>query len=183
MTPAQILVEEHIEILKGLALIEKAILTIKKNNNVDKEFWAEMIDFLRGFADKCHHAKEEKYFLPALKEKGSDKYRAYIDVVFAEHELGRRYIKEAETAIAKYYSDDTNYFSVIEENFTDYIVMLRAHIQKENRYFVKAEKDYLQDDIETLKRDFEKTEKEEIGEGVHDKYLSILRKNQERIKQ
>lgn len=179
MKLSQILVDEHVDILKGLILIEKAIEKIKNDSNLPKSFWSEMIEFLRGFADKCHHAKEEKYFLPALKENGSDKYKAYVDVVFAEHELGRKYIKEAETAIEEFYNGEKDKVLIIEENFTDYISMLRAHIQKENRYFPKAEAEFLQDKTKILEKDFENVEKDEIGEDIHKKLLSILHKNQE----
>ncbi len=34
----------------------------------------EIIDFVRGYADKHHHGKEEKYLFPKMVEKLEKKY-------------------------------------------------------------------------------------------------------------
>ena len=87
-----------------------------------------------------------------------------------------------ETGVEKYYNGDKNALPEISVNFTDYIAMLRAHIQKENRYFIIAEKEYLKDDISRISESFEKTEKEEIDERVHEKYLHLLESLKQQIK-
>ncbi len=168
------LVYEHGPIMQCLNCIEKGLSKIESKQELPKEFWEKSIDFLRNYADKYHHAKEEVYFLPLLKAKGTRKYKTYTDVVFAEHEHGRAYVAESEEAINSFYAGSKESSLIFHANFTDYILMLRNHINKENRYFINCEKEFLQDDIETLESEFEKVDKEEMGEGFNNKYLSLL---------
>ncbi len=105
MTPVEILATEHKDILKALELEEKAISKLEKGEDVQKDFWTNLIEFLRGFADRCHHAKEEKIFLPEIKKR-KDKFKAFVNIILREHEMGRMYIKALENEVLKYYSGD-----------------------------------------------------------------------------
>lgn len=174
MTPAQILVYEHGPIMQCLNCIEKGLVKIESEEQLSKDFWEKSIDFLRNYADKYHHAKEEVYFLPLVDKKGTRKYQTYTKVVFAEHEHGRAYIAEAEEGVNAYYSGDKKSFAKIHSNFTDYIFMLRNHINKENRYFLYCENEFLVKDIAELNKAFDGVDQNEMPAGFNKKYLALL---------
>jgi hemerythrin-like domain-containing protein len=59
----------------------------------------KIIDFLRLFADKFHHGKEETIYFPALVEEGMSNENSPVAVMRFEHEVGRGYIKDIASAI------------------------------------------------------------------------------------
>ena len=69
-TASQDLVHEHKAIMVALDVIEKMYEKVGNDNLTDYEDIEEIIEFLKVFADKCHHGKEENYLFPALEEAG-----------------------------------------------------------------------------------------------------------------
>lgn len=59
MNATQILSEEHQNILKVIAAIEKECEKLDSGQKIDEDFFTRSIDFIRNYADKFHHAKEE----------------------------------------------------------------------------------------------------------------------------
>jgi len=59
MKPTQILSEEHKYILEVIAALNRECQSLESGKNLDKNFFEEAIDFIRNYADKFHHAKEE----------------------------------------------------------------------------------------------------------------------------
>ena len=55
-------------------IIEKVLTVLEKVSQNPREAsldkWEKAIDFIRNFADKCHHLKEEKILFPAMEEHG-----------------------------------------------------------------------------------------------------------------
>lgn len=58
-TPTQILSAEHQNILKVVKAIVKECDVFESENNLDKAFFTKAIGFIKNYADKFHHAKEE----------------------------------------------------------------------------------------------------------------------------
>lgn len=66
----QDLKEEHNAILHVLKILDKAMPSSKPEADMLK-FYGELLYFLKIFADKCHHGKEEQYLFTALTAMGS----------------------------------------------------------------------------------------------------------------
>ena len=60
-TASQDLNQEHKAILIVLNVIEKMYETVKDDKEIAREDIEKIIEFLKVFADKCHHAKEEGF--------------------------------------------------------------------------------------------------------------------------
>ena len=58
-TPTQVLMAEHELILEALDALEKKVATIQAGTAPDRAYFEKVVAFLREFADKCHHVKEE----------------------------------------------------------------------------------------------------------------------------
>src|SRR3990170_7408867 len=91
----QILTEEHQGIKRVLALIEKAQERAAKGLPVSGDFLPEILDFIKTFADTCHHGKEEGVLFPLLEKRGIPKENGPIQMMLYDHDLGRDFVKSA----------------------------------------------------------------------------------------
>ena len=60
MLPAGPLMIEHRLIEQAVSLIEKESEIIRSGGKLDLPLLTSMIDFMRIYADRCHHGKEEE---------------------------------------------------------------------------------------------------------------------------
>ncbi|MEM2917898.1 MAG: hemerythrin domain-containing protein [Candidatus Altiarchaeota archaeon] len=171
MKITKILKEEHKIIEKMLDILEKISENSKIEKEVNYEHLAEIVDFIRTFADKCHHHKEEDLLFPAMERAGIPKEDGPIGVMLTEHEIGRAYVREIASGIEQKDKEK------IEKNASSYITLLREHIFKENNILYMMADAHLSDKTQNeLFNKFKKFEREEIGEGVHRKYHNLVEK-------
>src|SRR5512135_730494 len=90
MQATDILSEEHKVIIRVLTALEKAASRLEAGEAVEPGFFIESADFIKGFADGCHHKKEEGVLFPAMIEAGLPREAGPVAVMLAEHEEGRR---------------------------------------------------------------------------------------------
>jgi hemerythrin-like domain-containing protein len=136
--------------------------------------WRKALDFIRHFADQCHHFKEEKVLFPALEAHGIPNEGGPIGMMLMEHEEGRSYVRAMFEAIGKIEAGDPSAQAALFENAKQYLRLLREHIQKEDDIlFRMADEVIPEDEQRQLLKDFETHEAEEMGAGVHEKYLTI----------
>jgi hemerythrin-like domain-containing protein len=121
-TPTDILRDEHTLILKALDLLEDAAGRLERGQGAPEAWWAGLTDWLRAFADRTHHAKEEEALFPALAEAGVPSQGGPIGVMLAEHVEGRALIADM--------ADPEPDRRV--RGARGYAALLRAHIAKEN---------------------------------------------------
>ncbi len=70
MTPTEILSGEHRVIEQVLDCLEKMIQQSVGDGRLNGHAARQAVDFFRGFADRCHHGKEETHLFPAMESKG-----------------------------------------------------------------------------------------------------------------
>ena len=139
------------------------------------ESWNKALDFSRHFADQCHHYKEEKVLFPALEEHGIPRDGGPVGMMLLEHEEGRSYVRAMFAALGQIEAGDENSREALFESARQYIRLLREHIQKEDDIlFRMADEVIPPDEQRQLVRSFETHESEEMGAGVHEKYLKIV---------
>jgi hemerythrin-like domain-containing protein len=142
---------------------------------VRAEVFADLVEFFRLFADKCHHGKEEDLLFPLMESKGFPRQGGPIGVMLIEHDQGRAHVREmaaAAEAIASGTAGASGRWASAAASFSS---LLRAHIQKENQVlFVMAER-VLSDAVQTrLAADFERVEIEKMGAGTHQRLHSVM---------
>nr|WP_320037642.1 hemerythrin domain-containing protein [uncultured Bacteroides sp.] len=119
---------EHELIKTALNLLEKIASGIVQKVNPDVSDLTELINFVIVFADKCHHGKEEDLYFPSLEEAGIPNHGGPIGVMLAEHDQGRKYIREMKENISGQNSD----LQVFADAAFTYVALMRNHIEKEN---------------------------------------------------
>lgn len=174
MDPIEKLMDEHQNILAGIELLAKNSDRLDKGENVDPRFFTDIVDFIRNYADKYHHAKEEDILFVAMENAGFPVEGGPIAVMLADHDEGRGYVSAMEKANERYIVGDKESAGVIVENARGYIYLLRAHIEKEDRILYPMARNALGDSgIETMRADFDRVEKERSG--TEEKYKNLLK--------
>jgi hemerythrin-like domain-containing protein len=173
MNPIEKLKAEHQIILKGIELLEKGADMLEKGQNIAPEYFRKSIDFIRNYADKYHHAKEEDILFVKLGKAGFPTQAGPVAVMLQEHEQGRDFISALETANDKYASGDNSAKTEIVRSARSYAQLLRQHIRKEDMVLYPMAENALGDDgIDQMQPDFDRIEREQAG--AETKYLSIL---------
>jgi hemerythrin-like domain-containing protein len=113
---------EHAMILQALAVLEAAAARGAAGEPPPPDAWAALVDWLRGFADARHHAKEERLLFPALEAAGVPRAGGPIDVMLEEHAVGRGLVREMGEALPAERC----------RHAMDYVRLLRAHIARED---------------------------------------------------
>lgn len=168
---SEALKSDHRVIERVLAVLER--LT-ESRGEISIEVWSKAVDFIRNFADRCHHLKEEKVFFPALAERGVPLEGGPIGVMLMEHEEGRGYVRAMSEALALGEKDPDAAKKALVQNARPYLRLLREHIMKEDQILFQMAEEILTDEEQKkLLREFEEHEAEEIGAGVHERFLLI----------
>ncbi len=168
---SEYLVKEHKGILVGLQILEKMILLIRKDTLSDRKDIAEIIKFLKLFADKCHHGKEEGLLFPLMEKYGIPKEKGPIGQMLAEHDTGRELIRKMSDASSASEFNKTLFI----ESAENYIQLLRAHIEKENTILFPMGDKVIPAELQpALIEAFEKHEDEVMGKGTHEKLHEML---------
>lgn len=167
---------EHEAILSAIQILERMMVVIEKSPSVDTKDIHDFIGFLKEFADKCHHGKEEGLLFPALIRAGVAEKGGPIGVMLADHAQGRKFIRDMEEAI----SPDVDRVKLAQAA-RGYATLLRNHIQKENMFlFPMAEKMLTETQLEKLYEEFEDHEEKVIGQGRHEELHAMLKSLQEK---
>lgn len=173
-TPTQVLMAEHELILQALDALEKKVAAVQAGAAPDRAYFEKAVEFLRGFADKCHHGKEEELLFKRMVDRGFPLQGGPIAVMLNEHDMGRAFIKGIADGAAKIGSDP-GAAKRVTENAQGYIDLLRNHIGKENNVlFPMADRVLSAEDQAHLSKEFERFEAEETGAGVHEAMLKLL---------
>jgi hemerythrin-like domain-containing protein/ferredoxin len=119
--PFRRLVEEHTYIKRVLALTPRLTAGLPQALAARRERLAAVLDFIRGYADTYHHAKEEEIlftFFPGQSE--------IIRAFTTEHESGRGHVRAAAAALT---AGDGG---AVAAALTAYAALLHDHIRKED---------------------------------------------------
>jgi hemerythrin-like domain-containing protein len=171
MKATQPLREEHEGVLVMLSILEKVGDRLAATGSLDPNHFAAILDFLKGFVDRCHHAKEEEGLFPALVAAGVPQERGPVGVMLAEHEQGRGHIRAMGEAFAAWQAGETAATGRLLQHGRDYTALLRAHIAKENEVlFAMADRLLAPATEASLLEAFEKIEAERVGPGGHEGY-------------
>jgi hemerythrin-like domain-containing protein len=174
MKATDILIEEHTVIERVLNALETATQSLEAGGSVGSDFFIQVTDFVKGFADGCHHKKEEDVLFNAMVAHGVPVEGGPIGAMLAEHEQGRIYTQAMREAAQRLGNGDESARNDIIHNAQGYIELLRQHIAKENGVlFPMADQIIPQAKHGEIVAGFEHVEHEESGPGIHEKFLAL----------
>jgi hemerythrin-like domain-containing protein len=174
MQATSILMDEHRVIERMLGDLESASERLASGAPIRPGFFLDAAEFVKGFADGCHHRKEEGVLFPAMESAGVAREGGPIGVLLAEHEEGRRLTGAMRAAAEKLEAGSIAFRGEVVRHAQAYVALLRRHIAKEDSVlFPMADRLLLPAAAARLAEDFDRVEHEETGAGVHEKYLAM----------
>ncbi|MCF8130015.1 MAG: hemerythrin domain-containing protein [Deltaproteobacteria bacterium] len=166
-------------------LIERMILVLKQNlsraekeGTLDPEFIDMAIDFIRIYADRTHHGKEENILFRDLKERDlSEADRRLMNELMEEHLLGRRTTKNLADANNRYRKGEQSALADIKANLATLAEFYPKHIEKEDKiFFPDARKYFSEEEDQAMLKAFWEFDRKMI----HEKYISVVEETEKR---
>jgi len=147
---------EHRLIEKMFRLVEGEIASIKGQGGADPVFIDTMVDFIRTYADRTHHGKEEDILFVRLaaKQMSADDRRA-MEELTEEHRFARKTVKELVDAKEAHVRGDGAALKTIVEKMDTLSRFYPEHIRKEDKTFFPATEAYFtQEELDAMLSDF-----------------------------
>lgn len=142
---------------------------------VDPAHVGQIVEFFHGFADECHHGKEEAVLFPALEKAGIPREGGPVGVMLYEHDQMRGALRAVGEAVERLRAGEVGAEGDIVRHAGDYAGTLRRHIDKENNVlFRMAEMRLGPDQEKQLAEQFEVVETQKMGAGKHEELHALL---------
>jgi len=172
MMPIGPLMIEHRLIERMIDVMKEELLLIEKEKKVDPEFIETAVDFIRTYADRCHHGKEEDILFRDLGgKKLTDEHKRTMEELVEEHRWGRKITVRLVEANAKYFQGNKESISAIMDCIRTLIEFYPKHIEKEDKRFFIPCMDYFTDS----EKDAMLKEEWEFDKNlIHEKYRNIV---------
>jgi hemerythrin-like domain-containing protein len=166
------LMVEHRLIERMLGLIKDALVDIRLSGIVDPVFVDTTVDFVRMYADRTHHGKEEDILFRELDKRDllADDRRIMNELI-EEHVLGRHTTQALVDANTRYRNGDVTALADIVNKLQTLVDFYPKHIQKEDKVFFPASRAYLTDEEDqSILAEFWEFDRKMI----HEKYKSLV---------
>ena len=170
-TAMQILSGEHKNILKIAEALNKECGALESGKKLNTDFFSQAIEFIREYADRFHHAKEEDILFKELCRPDAKMHCNPVEQMLYEHNLGRNFVKGMEEGLKEGNKNR------ITENARGYSQLIQEHINKEdNILYPMADEALSEKSKKSMLKEFEKAEKAKKKE--KDKSLAFIRRLQ-----
>jgi hemerythrin-like domain-containing protein len=172
MKPRGTLMIEHRLIEKMLNVIRKEEADIRSTKMVDPVFIDTAVDFIRTYADRTHHGKEEDILFRDLdKKKMTDEDAAAMRGLIEEHAFARKTVAGLVEAKMNYVEGDRSAIDTILEKLGILMEFYPSHILKEDRvFFPNTEKYFTADELDAMLNEFREFDMRMI----HEKYQRLV---------
>jgi hemerythrin-like domain-containing protein len=163
---------EHRLIERMIAFIKDALEQIQSAGKVDPLFVDTAVDFIRMYADRTHHGKEEDILFRDLDKRPlSADDRRVMNELIEEHVFGRQTTKALVDANARYRKGDGTALADIADGLQILVEFYPKHIKKEDKVFFPAARAYFTDEEDqAMLAEFWEFDRKMI----HEKYKSLV---------
>ena len=175
MKPTAELSHEHQAILKMIRILRKIADRLEAGLPVPPEDMEQSVGFLRVFADKCHHGKEEDLLFPEMEKVGVRREGGPIGILLAEHVEGRKHVAGMAAALEDIREGENGGAGAFAAAARSYGALLTQHIHKEDRVlYPMADARFSAEQQRMLEGRFADVEKDVIGPGKHEEFHRLL---------
>ena len=157
-----------------IKLMKIELSRIDKTKEADSNFIEATIDFLRTYADRCHHGKEVVILFRDLgKKKLSDEHSKIMHELMEEHAYARRTVGKLETAKESYIKGKVESLKDILMLLNELVEFYPMHIKKEDtQFFIPCMEYFTKQEQEHMIQEFWEFDRQII----HEKYQKIVDK-------
>ncbi|MDD2459021.1 MAG: hemerythrin domain-containing protein [Eubacteriales bacterium] len=134
MYAIETMVAEHRQILRLATTMEQACIDILDGKQLVTADFRAAIDFIRGYADRHHHGKEEQFLFNEMASRlGPVAEKMIKHGMLSEHNLARYQVVSLEAALDHYdQHQDTLSKLKILSHMMAYVDLIRGHIVRED---------------------------------------------------
>ena len=163
---------EHRLIERMIGIIKDALKQIESTREVDPVFVDTAVDFIRTYADRTHHGKEEDILFRDLNKRAlSAEDRQVMKELIEEHVFGRQTTKALVEANTRYRNGDKSALPDITDKLRTITEFYPKHIEKEDKVFFPAYMTYMSDEEDqSMLSEFWEFDRKMI----HEKYRSVV---------
>jgi len=171
-SPAGPLMAEHRVIERMLAILERELGSMTGEGRVDTGLIDTATDFIRTYADRCHHGKEEDILFRRLADKPlDDELAAAMADLIGDHVRGRDMTRRLVEANDRYRAGDSSAAGDVAACVRALIEFYPVHIRKEDRHFFKPCLEYFDDaEKQQMLADFDEFDRALI----HERYRGVV---------
>ena len=171
-SPVGPLMTEHRVIERMIAVLRSELDRMQREQRADPAFVDVAVDFIRTYADRCHHGKEEDILFARLAERDLDAELAReMQELIEDHAYARGLTRQLVDANARCAAGEAEALDDIEAMLRALVEFYPVHIAKEDRHFFKPCMTYFTDaEKATMLDDFA-----EFDRGlIHEKYRGVV---------
>jgi hemerythrin-like domain-containing protein len=163
----EILEDEHRIIHKVVGVMAVLAEEIEAGRDVETAILQDIVEFMRTFADKCHHGKEEARLFPALEKAGVPQRGCPIGALIRDHQVGRTLVAGLAEATEAYGVDGPSARASLKERLRELTGLYPNHIWREDYLLFPMTNKVLGPDAQMeLLEQFDQVEAM-VGEDVH----------------
>jgi len=176
MNGIQLMIDEHVYIKRMIKVMRQACLLVYKHEPINYGDFELMIEFVKEYADKHHHGKEEQIlFNRILDETGELGEKLITNGMMVEHGQGRFYIHELEEALQSVKDGNPDASIDVIANAVSYANLLSRHIDKEdNVVYTFALRELKSETIEQVNEECQEFEKKQVELNIQMKYIQMV---------
>jgi len=130
-SPTEILEAEHHVIQKIVGAMAMLVEGLGVGAEPPVETLRSIVAFMRTFADKCHHGKEESHLFPLLEHRGVPTRGCPMGALVQEHERGRTLVGQLAEALMAHQRGDVEARDGLLKGLRALIDLYPNHIWKE----------------------------------------------------
>ena len=163
---------EHRLIERMIDVVREELKIVEIKNKLDPDFVDRTVDFIRTYADRCHHGKEEDILFRELGGKNlTEKYRHTLEELVEEHRWGRKLTARLVEANSRYREGEKDAISIATDCMKSLVLFYPRHIEKEDKHFFIPCMDYfsLEEQQTLLKEEYEFDRNL-----IHERYKNIV---------
>lgn len=161
------------QVVAGMSAVAELLDSGKQ---VDPSVLADLVQFLRVFADQCHHEKEEQYLFPLLATKANVSTKHELESLEREHRSAQQLVGQLAKVAAVYVQNPAAVRYRLVDLLQQLVELYPAHIWKEDfLLFPLAQQSLSTTEQQGLQEKFEDVERE-VGEDVHAGFQMLAKK-------
>jgi len=130
--PTGLLEREHRVIQRVIGTMVTLAGTLERGGYVEVGTLIDTLEFMRAFADQCHHGKEERHLFPLLGRKGAPVTGYPLDALIRDHENTRTLTRQLAGASEAYLQGNLAAREALLESLRGLIGIYPNHMWKED---------------------------------------------------
>jgi hemerythrin-like domain-containing protein len=136
MLPIEPLMQEHRVIERMIRLMNQEIQRVRQGQPLNAALLEAVVDFLRSYADRCHHGKEEEILFRELAKKPlSSEHQKMMNELAKEHVMSRRNVSRLVEDKNLYLGGNKDVLTDIISHMEVVVKFYPLHIDKEDKHF------------------------------------------------